>query len=252
MEKDFLAALQVACTHQPVKINSLVVDVHASSRTPMVGRVITFIGTTKARVAWGSERDESFPLMDVELLSDLKVVGRYTEKGREIMYDDESAAEIVSSLKNRGQTVIRGRRLTNEEAALALNDIGVGLQAMFSTAANPRWPAQPPVGTILRFERTFKASAGAVGNQPVYTYVALRVDDRWYVTGRNQDIVSWEELMKKIGDSPCHIVTQYQEIPRPAPDPREVMDPQLWFTTVFGGGVEDHDQTEADAKAKKK
>jgi hypothetical protein len=234
-----------------VNRDALVIHTDDTSPHPMVGRVIT-IGLSKACVAWGNERFESLPQVDDEYIHNLKVIGRYIDRGREIMYEEDvTDGEAFPNLRKRGQTVVRGRRLTSDEASGMLNDLGAGLQAMFASVSNPRWPAQPPVGSILRWERTFKSSAGAA-EQPVYTYVALRVDDRWFVTGRANDIVNWEQLMKKIGDSPCHIVTKYREIPRPAADPREGMDPDAWFNNVYGGGVQDHDETEADAKAKKK
>jgi hypothetical protein len=101
------------------------------------------------------------------------------------------------------------------------------LQSMVEEAP-PRFPAQPPNGSALRFERTFPHS------DRVYTYLALRAGEVWYLTGIREDPISWEHLVELIGNSPCHLVTGYAEIPLLAGDPREeIKDPAEWFRAVY-------------------
>lgn len=162
-------------------------------------------------------------------------------------FDDPSAVR-------RPRTVITGRRqLTADERSVVLADLSSQIQTVFGVLGevNSRWPAQPPSGSILRWERTFRSS-GATDN-PVYTYVALRVNDQWYVTGRRNEIINWEQLQKLIDDSPCFLVTAYAEIPRPAKDPREELDPALWHQAFFGDNKEkSSDELKAELKGKDK
>lgn len=102
-----------------------------------------------------------------------------------------------------------------------------------------RFPAQPPEGSVLRFEVTHSRKP----NAHAYTYVALRVGDEWYITGRGSQVLDWDDLARTIGNNPCHLVTEYREIPHLPTDPRdEIGDPRAWFDAVFGGenGQDDH------------
>lgn len=110
----------------------------------------------------------------------------------------------------------------------ALRDISErGIADLFE-----RFPTQPPPGSILRFERSY-------GDRRTYTYLALRVDDRWFLTGRQRRVLSWDDLVGEIGANTCHLVTEYTEIPQPPVDPREeIADPREWFRVVYGDGGE--------------
>lgn len=143
--------------------------------------------------------------------------------------------EAFEKLRSGKQTVLRGRSVSSADAAQIVAAAGL----LLSNEKPSRWPAQPPPGSVLRFERRFAPRIEA----KAYTYVAIRIDagdeTRWHVTGRRQLILSWDELVNLIGDSPCWLVTTYQEIPRPTPDPLEtISNPVDWFTAAFGGGVE--------------
>lgn len=76
-----------------------------------------------------------------------------------------------------------------------------------------RWPTQPPIGSVLRFEKRYTP------NGRVYTYVAIRVDRRqnpWFVTGqiRTGPAMDWEALCEMIGKgNRCEIATAWFEIP---------------------------------------
>lgn len=94
-----------------------------------------------------------------------------------------------------------------------------------------RFPAQPPSGSVLRFEQTHY--------QRTYTYVALRVNDSWYLTGRQTTPIGWPELVEKIDANTCHLVTGYAEIPKPPTNPvDEIGDPAEWFRSVYGSDGE--------------
>lgn len=93
-----------------------------------------------------------------------------------------------------------------------------------------RFPAQPPPGSVLRFEQTLSHGPSA----QAYTYLALRVGDVWYVTGRQNTLLDWDDLAARIGNGTCHLVTEYAEIPHLPTNPLdEIGDPRTWFQTVF-------------------
>jgi hypothetical protein len=94
-----------------------------------------------------------------------------------------------------------------------------------------RFPAQPPSGSVLRFEQAHY--------QRTYTYVALRVNDDWYLTGRQTTPISWAELVEKVDGNTCHLVTEYAEIPKLPVNPvDEIGDPAEWFRSVYGSDGE--------------
>lgn len=157
-----------------------------------------------------------------------------------------STFDGVTRFTSGRQSVIRGRSLTPSDAAEILGSLDNEIRRVVKRyGITDRFPAQPPVGSVLRWERVFPGR-GSSGN--VYTYVALRAGDKWYVTGRSSNIMSWDELADKIGDSPCFLVTGYMEIPRPKVDPLDSMtDPALWYQTVFGDGPVNDQKTEATA-----
>src|SRR5581483_1193915 len=144
---------------------------------------------------------------------------------------DEALKVRFENLRSGRPTVIHGRSMTSKDAAQIIASLAPLAKAVDEMNNSARWPAQPPVGSILRWERRFVPRDDA----KVYTYVALRATtDRWYVTGRRNVVLDWNELVDLIGDSPCWLVTAYQEIPRPAPDPLDAIDnPAAWFTAAF-------------------
>lgn len=149
-----------------------------------------------------------------------------------------------SRLRQGTPTVIRGRRLTDDDVNV-ISQLDAALASYLTMSS--RWPAQPPVGSILRWERRFSSNPEA----HAYTYVALRAtDDQWYVTGRSkQSVTDWPGVQQLISNNPCWIVTEYKEIPRHQ-DPIENIDnPRDWWTAAYGGGVE-HDPG-ADNKEQK-
>lgn len=160
-------------------------------------------------------------------------------------YEDE---DFVTRFVSGIPTTLRGRPMKREDAVEIMRSLDSEIRNVVKTfGISERFPAQPPSGSVLRWERTFSRQAGA----DAYTYVALRVNERWYVTGRNSKVVSWEELTTLVGDSPCWLVTAYREIPRPTPDPLESMiDPTLWFETVFGTDTKDQGRAELKTEAK--
>lgn len=52
-------------------------------------------------------------------------------------------------------------------------------------------PPEPPRQSVVRFDRKF------AGNPKVYSYVAVRIDDRWFLSGREErDPMHWSELVQ--------------------------------------------------------
>lgn len=73
-----------------------------------------------------------------------------------------------------------------------------------------RWPAEPPVGTVLKFEKQFEPF------DRIYTYVAVRLNKTyspWFLSG-NRIAKSWAELREFIGDVDwCSIATDWFDVP---------------------------------------
>lgn len=98
------------------------------------------------------------------------------------------------------------------------------------TVTKPRIPRQPPVGTVLRWEKSFHSGG------PMYVYVAVRVGPRWYSTGKEGkcSVFDWDELQEQIADWPCLMVMTYKEIPQLPKDPVDSLDnPEDWFNANF-------------------
>jgi len=75
-----------------------------------------------------------------------------------------------------------------------------------------RLAVEPPIGTVIRFERQFRA------NGRNYTYVAVRVDREqapWFVSGNsNYSGVEWGEVRDLIGNTnKCEIALEWFEVP---------------------------------------
>lgn len=145
------------------------------------------------------------------------VVRRYQyQKRRNVMTENPDGLSHAEALKRLGQVLV-------------------------STAADAdppagRWPAEPPVGSVLRFEREY----GRPGRGGLYTYVALRTSAAsrpWYVTGSvGRDRMDWADLRAMIGDTAgCEIAVSWHEIPAlPETEAAEGMDAQDYVSRYFG------------------
>lgn len=49
-------------------------------------------------------------------------------------------------------------------------------------------------GEVITFKRTFPGDP-----DKVYSYAAIKVDGRWYLTGRNAQVFTWHELLDWLG-----------------------------------------------------
>lgn len=114
-----------------------------------------------------------------------------------------NTAEFAHRLRLIATNVERGAPEGDVEAALE--------QLATDVATDARWPAEPPVGAVLRFRRIFASE---------YTYVALRVENghaaHWYLsaTARDQRVITWQELRQLIGPSaPCDIAMSWHVVP---------------------------------------
>lgn len=111
---------------------------------------------------------------------------------------------------------------------------------------------QPPVGSVLRWTKTFEQGGGQVRltrtdplsedvvfdvAQPTeYVYVAVRANDGlWYVTGnRGRESYEWDALVRKVGDAPAQLVSEWTEVPVPQKPREESMEPEAWARLMFG------------------
>jgi hypothetical protein len=95
----------------------------------------------------------------------------------------------------------------------------------------PRFPAEPPIGSVLRWTRTFDRKTM---DPKTYEYVALRAETGWHVTGRENAVLPFDVLLDRIGDNPCSLVADYVDIPPREPNPLdEITDPRDWVRAVF-------------------
>lgn len=91
-----------------------------------------------------------------------------------------------------------------------------------------RFPAEPPVGTTLRFEHTLD------GSEKTIVYVAFRAPNKkWYVTGLRQNIATWDELLVLLGNGKCEIVTGWMEVPQAEESDAGPSDPVEWAKTAW-------------------
>jgi hypothetical protein len=96
-----------------------------------------------------------------------------------------------------------------------------------------RFPSEPPIGAVLRFERQFARDGRS------YSYVALRAPNgAWYLTGQSLDNTTptWTELRDLIGNEACEMAMSWNEIPTNEPEAvDQVTDPAKWWELVWGG-----------------
>lgn len=114
---------------------------------------------------------------------------------------------------------------------------------------------QPPVGTVLRWVKSFKGGAGELIVEGVtgvndlskavsfkvqadqeFIYVAFRAPDgAWYSTSqRGATKHDWDQLLKIIDDSPCELAGKWIEVPAPAKVEESALNPEAWAEAMFG------------------
>jgi len=104
------------------------------------------------------------------------------------------------------------------------------LRDVLANGPEPRFPAEPPVGTVLRYRHIFDNKTGP---KP-YDYLAFRTETGWRVTGRENNTLTWEVLQDRIGDNDCCMVVEYEDIPHRKPNPLDEIDnPRDWIAAVF-------------------
>lgn len=113
----------------------------------------------------------------------------------------------------------------------ALAKAGLGL-----TTEPTRFPSEPPAGSVLKWVKTFKRNP-----EQGYTYTALHVNGAWYLSGKRQDPLTWDELVALIGDSPCELATNWVEIPQVRETDPEFLTAEEWFLNSFPIDVVDGD-----------
>jgi len=71
---------------------------------------------------------------------------------------------------------------------------------------------EPEVGSVLQFEHTFYSKP--TGFSKPYSYVALRTEAGWYMSGvrHSSRVWTWDQLVEFIGDEECFIATQWEQI----------------------------------------
>jgi hypothetical protein len=105
------------------------------------------------------------------------------------------------------------------------------LRDVLANGVKPRFPAEPPIGSVLRFNRTYDRKTSGPKS---YDYVALRSENGWHVTGRENAVLPWEVLLERIGDNDCALVAEYVDIPHREANPLDAIeDPRDWVRAVF-------------------
>lgn len=113
----------------------------------------------------------------------------------------------------------------------SMNVIVVGVPAeVFGEAKPTRFPTEPPEGAVLKWNKAFDSRPDVI-----YTYVALRVGDKWYLTGNRIAGIAWGELIELIGNCPCELAIDWAVIPQLEPDPSEDMSPAQWYALHVEG-----------------
>src|SRR6185312_4048246 len=143
----------------------------------------------------------------------------------------------------RGQSVIRGRQLSRQDAGAVIAMLDETVHKFVSAfGISERFPTQPPKGSVLMWLHKFNDD----DDSKPYTYVALRAGNHWYVTGTQGNTkVTWEDLARRIGNSPCWLLTKYKEIPQLKSELDSINDPTVWADEMFGAPSDD--RTEAQA-----
>lgn len=138
-------------------------------------------------------------------------------------------APLETWVKPRKARPTKGKAMSVDNAKLelwvdALRDVLVN-------GVKPRFPAEPPVGSVLRFNRTYDRKTSGPKS---YDYVALRAENGWHVTGRENALLPWEVLLERIADNDCALVAEYVDIPHREANPLDAIeDPRDWVRAVF-------------------
>lgn len=100
---------------------------------------------------------------------------------------DDSEAYAPTPMGARSLNLVRTRSTQLLEAQLA--------QIQRELERRAAMPADDyDVGTVLVFDKNF-------GGKTTYNYAAIKAgNDRWYLTGRNQEGMRWERLLEFITD----------------------------------------------------
>jgi hypothetical protein len=103
--------------------------------------------------------------------------------------------------------------------------------ALMASIQDERFPAEPPLGSVLSWDVTYP------GSETTYTYVALHAGDgSWWMTGKpssNPSPTDWADVRKRIGNHPCQMAIQWGEIPMAKKNRYEGMSPDEWFQKVI-------------------
>jgi len=113
---------------------------------------------------------------------------------------------------------------------------GTPLADAFGEDGTERFPSEPPDLSVLRFEKTW-------GKERAYTYVALRVGDTWYLSGKRIKTMGWVELRNFIHNNRCWISTAWAEIPVPEESPVEELTPAEWHRINYGQAIDGSENT---------
>lgn len=169
--------------------------------------------------------------------------------GASFAYDDMYHSPWEGGLgrsRRREQTVIRGFYADRTEApskarptkgkTMSVDNAKLelwvdALRDVLTNGVKPRFPAEPPIGSVLRFNRTYDRKTSGPKS---YDYVALRSENGWHVTGRENAVLPWERLLELIGDNDCALVAEYVDIPHREANPLDAIeDPRDWVRAVF-------------------
>jgi hypothetical protein len=107
---------------------------------------------------------------------------------------------------------------TMENLAAMRRTIEVMLTQFRDMAARiERFGGEPEIGTVIKFEHTFRRSSLVLADEMTYTYVAFRADNGlWYTTGKPKyGPIAWDELLTFIGDGRAWVLTEEREVPVP-------------------------------------
>lgn len=148
--------------------------------------------------------------------------------------------------RHRERSVIRGFYVDRTEApskarptkgkAMSVDNAKLelwvdALRDVLANGVKPRFPAEPPIGSVLRFNRIYDRKSSGPKS---YDYVALRAGTGWHVTGRENAALPWERLLELIGDNDCALVAEYVDIPHREANPLDAIDdPRDWVRAVF-------------------
>lgn len=270
---EFQAALDEARARaHPVQVRDEMADVAAASVlggplpatlldamrvAAMTGRKVSvmsiYADQGRPLVQWPDAQSMGYPPAKLRQVS-----GRFSlgPGGTVIDHNEQDRNARTGQGNGANMTIdIRGSKLAAVLAAAGvdrdevLTELGALLTGGEQEETSGRWPAEPPVGSVLKFEHSFphrdRGEQGRVeGDRVAYTYLALRVgdgEDAWYTTANratSKRTMSWPALGKFIGDAAkVELATGWFEIPALVePEPAAPVSAQDWIAANFGGG----------------